>query len=266
MPQTDEKLLASKISPLIKTRSLGHTLHILDEIPSTNDWAMQLASEGASHGEVLISDSQTSGRGRLGRQWFSPPGVNIYLSVILRPKVPLERCSQLTLVVGAATSEALSEMTGQAILLKWPNDLLCSEMKLGGILCEAIIQDQSLTGVVAGIGINVSMKRVDFPQDLRTQATSLCEITEQTIDRNRVIAQLLNSMERWYQRWLDGGWGEIIQYCNERNALQGKRVLLTSGRESHKGIVQKINEEGHLELQLDSGETKTFLEGDTTII
>ncbi len=266
MPPQNNPVVADQIIQNLQTQAIGQSLHVFEALPSTNEWMRQHLSEGGNQGTVVVAESQTTGKGRLGRQWFSPAHQNIYLSILLQPEKPPASSPQLTLVAGAAVAETIREQTGQSLQIKWPNDLVVQNKKVGGILCEAIVEQGNLSGVIVGIGINVNIPAEDFPQELQGEATSLFTWTGKTLDRNQLIASLCNQFEIWYQKWLDNGWDNIVAWCNQHHALQDQRVRLTSGPENIEGVVQKIDREGHLALRLDSGTIQTFLEGDTTLL
>ncbi|HWS15327.1 MAG TPA: biotin--[acetyl-CoA-carboxylase] ligase, partial [Candidatus Methylomirabilis sp.] len=138
---------------------------------STNRVAMEMAEHGAKHGTVVVADAQTAGRGRMGRRWESPPGKNLYVSMLLRPPVPTVEAPQLSLVTGVALADAVEAM-GVSASLKWPNDLYLGERKAAGILAEMASDPDGVRHVVIGVGLNVNMEEADFPPVLRGRATS----------------------------------------------------------------------------------------------
>jgi len=159
---------------------------------------MDLAEQGAVHGTVVIARSQTPGQGRLRRRWVSPPGENIYLSIIMRPAVRPGDTTFLTIIAAVACCKALRDETGLDIAIKWPNDLTVSDRKLGGILTEAKVRIRVVVYAVIGIGVNVSATRDDFPPELREIATSVAIEKRQDFQRAPIIAAILREMECWY--------------------------------------------------------------------
>src|SRR4030067_1687584 len=149
-------LTPSEIKPLLKTKWIGKTIHHFDTLDSTNSKAYQLALDGAEEGEVGISESQEKGRGRLGRQWFSPPFLNLYLSVILRPKIPPHQASLITLMAAVATADAIQKFSGLPPLIKWPNDILLRDRKVAGLLNEIRSETDRIHFVILGIGVNLN--------------------------------------------------------------------------------------------------------------
>src|SRR5512147_472545 len=167
-----DRLTPLELRPLLNTHDIGQVLHHFEVISSTNDHARELAEEGAGHGEVVIAESQTGGRGRRGRPWVSPPGRNAYFSVILRPDLPPSRAPELTLLASVALCDALRQANVPAAI-KWPNDLLVGDRKIAGILTELASEPERVHWAVVGIGVNVNAAAEDFPAELRDVATSV---------------------------------------------------------------------------------------------
>ena len=153
------------------------SFHLYESTDSTNIRAVHLAESGAPHGTVVCADSQTGGRGRLGRTWESPPGVNLYLSLLIRPTIDSREAPRLTLVTAIALAEAVEDVAGISAALKWPNDLYIGGRKAAGILAEMSSDLDRLRHVVLGVGLNVNAAPEDFPADLQPKATSLRQET-----------------------------------------------------------------------------------------
>src|SRR5512145_2072069 len=167
-----DRLTPLELRPLLNTHDLGQVVHWYEELGSTNDRAKELADEGAEHGEVVVAEAQTAGRGRRGRSWASPARRNLYFSVVLRPELPPTRAAEITLVASVAICDALRQ-AGVEAGIKWPNDLLASGRKIAGILTELAAEPEQVQWVVLGVGVNVNARREDFPEELRGEATSL---------------------------------------------------------------------------------------------
>ena len=191
-------LEAAGIEQRLTTRSLGRPLHLFAELASTNTTAFTLADSGASHGTAVLADTQTAGKGRLGRQWTSPPHLNLSCSLILTDPKLLRHVSWIPLVTGLALGEAIHRACGVGISLKWPNDLLHIEKKIGGILCESTSQGSRISTCIVGFGLNVNCRETDFPEELRSLATSCHQATRRFHDRNDLIAGIFNQLENWY--------------------------------------------------------------------
>ena len=192
------RLEAEAIRHRLKTRNLGRSLHLFEELASTNTTAFTLAGSGAIHGPAVLAEAQTAGKGRLGRHWISPPRLNIYCSLILNEPNISRHVSWIPLVTGLALAEATRRSCNIEISLKWPNDLLCADKKIGGILCESSSHGSRLSTCIAGFGVNVNCRETDFPEDLRALATSCYRVTRQSHDRNDLIAAMFNQLESWY--------------------------------------------------------------------
>jgi len=189
-------LTVQAIRSLLHTASLGRDLRLLAVAGSTNQEAMLLAQQGAPDGTVVVADQQTAGKGRLGRSWHSPPGANIYCSVVLRTLPRIEKLPLIPLQTAVAVALALQDVAGLPARLKWPNDVLLNGRKAGGVLCESAGIGQPGAVVIIGIGINVNGGAGGFPEDLRAMATSLAMELGHSVDRAAVLAAVLDHLEK----------------------------------------------------------------------
>jgi BirA family biotin operon repressor/biotin-[acetyl-CoA-carboxylase] ligase len=187
---------------------IGAVVHRLASCPSTNEVAKILAQEGAEEGTVVVAEAQTEGKGTKGRGWHSPRKLGLYASVILRPR--RRDLSLLPVVAGIACVEAVREATGVELRLKWPNDVVWNGKKLGGILSESGFLGRTPSYAVLGIGLNVNQKRIDFPAELRSSATSLRLAAEKAVDRMKLESFVWSSLERWYGCFRRGKKREIV--------------------------------------------------------
>lgn len=220
---------------------------------STNSRAVHLAEEGAHHGTVVCADSQTGGRGRFGRRWESPPGLNLYVTLLLRPPVEPQQAPRLTLVTAVALAAAVEETAGVPAGLKWPNDLYLKGRKAAGILAEMSADADRLRHVVIGIGLNVNAVRSDFPGELRKTATSLRLAAGRSIPRVEVLARLLVRFSERYREFLSGGLEALLPEWNRRCLLAGRRVLLRFRDTDLRGTVLRVDEEGALLFRPEGG-------------
>jgi BirA family transcriptional regulator, biotin operon repressor / biotin---[acetyl-CoA-carboxylase] ligase len=244
---------------------IGRNVFFYNTVGSTNTVALELA-EGAEEGTVVISDSQEKGRGRLGRSWVSPPGVNIYLSILLRPRIEPDQATLITLLSGIACTHALRKATGITITVKWPNDLIASDRKLGGILTEMKIIGKKIVRTVIGAGINVNMDADDFPDYIRSTATSVKNETGESVMREPIISEILNEMDQWYKILQAGQTKEIISEWQRLASTLGRQVLVTTGQETYAGSAEAIDDNGMLLIRLPSGELKRTSSGDLTFL
>src|SRR3954468_1224094 len=171
------------IQKSLEAARLGKKIHYFPEIDSTNRFAFSLASKGGEEGEVVIAESQSDGKGRLGRSWFSPPGVNLYLSIILRPKLAPADAAQLTLMSAVAVAETVKCFLGAPPAIKWPNDILVAGKKIAGILTESSIDRARLHFAVIGVGVNVNVTAELLPEEIRGRTTSLRILKNKPVDR-----------------------------------------------------------------------------------
>jgi BirA family biotin operon repressor/biotin-[acetyl-CoA-carboxylase] ligase len=260
--RSPDLLTPSEIKPILKTKWIGKTIHHFHTLDSTNSKAYQLALDGAEEGEVVVAESQEKGRGRLGRQWFSPPFLNLYLSVILRPKIPPHQASLITLMAAIATADAIQKFSGFLPLIKWPNDILLRNRKVAGLLNEINSEMDRIHFVILGIGINLNMDEKVFSKEIRTVATSLKIEMRQTISRKAFLQSLLQELEKWYTIFMKQGSAVILKAWRDRAHLKGRRVKVTSFGETLAGIAIDVDSDGALILETADGKRKRVVAGD----
>lgn len=251
---TSPPLSADAIRSTLNTVQIGQRLYVYDNVPSTNSEAMALAQAGAEHGTVVVADCQTAGRGRLTRQWYSPPGMNLYCSILIRRKGSrpdvVEWLSWLPLATALAAAEAVQTVSSISLSLKWPNDLVYGDQKVGGVLCENFQPASHGPMVVIGIGLNVNLLRESLPEDLRETATSLFEILKSPLDRNRLLAQLLNELEPVLNELTVHGANQLQHAYLRRCSTIGKLVRVIMGVEQEiVGTAESISRDGALQLR-----------------
>jgi len=259
-----DRLLAEELRARLDTALIGREIQCLDEIDSTNLRLMELAEQGAGEGLVLFADRQTAGKGRLGRRWESPGGVNLYLSVLLRPQIQPWHAPQLTFLSAVAVARAIEQVTGLQPRVKWPNDLLLAQCKVAGLLNEMSAETDAVHCVVLGIGINVNMRREQFPADLRYPATSLLLETGQNVSRLELAAALLQELDRLYSRFRHEGIAPLLDAWRTLCDLVGRRVRVSGAGPELQGLVTGIDDEGALLLELPDGGQERILAGDVS--
>jgi BirA family transcriptional regulator, biotin operon repressor / biotin---[acetyl-CoA-carboxylase] ligase len=190
-------------------------------------------------GTIAVADFQTAGRGRLGRTWETPPGTALLLSVLLRPPADLP-LPQLGLVAGVAVADALERLTGLAVQIKWPNDVMLRRQKVAGILAEA--RDDA---VVVGIGLNLNQT----PEQLPERAGSLRTTTGREWERDEVLRAVLEALEERYEAWLSGGLDAVYDGLGPRDFLRGRRVSVNGTS----GTAEMIDRDGRLRIAVDHG-------------
>lgn len=258
--EVPDRVTPLELTPLLNTHDLGRTIHYRDTLPSTNDFAFKLAQEGAFHGEVVIAEEQTQGRGRRGRSWVSPPNANLYFSVVLRPDVPPQRAPELTLVTAVAVAETLRE-AGADAEIKWPNDLQVSGKKVAGILTELSAEPDAVHFVIVGVGVNLNVRDAELPEDVRRLATSVAEVRKQKVPRALFAAALLTRLEQWLDRHAEEGFGPVREIWKQLSATLGRDVLVRTERREFTGRAVDIDESGALLVRTAEG-TERVLAGD----
>jgi BirA family biotin operon repressor/biotin-[acetyl-CoA-carboxylase] ligase len=251
-----------EVSPWLTTRFIGRDLHYHELLESTNFSARVLAGTGTREGSVVVADAQSGGRGRMMRSWVSPGGVNLYFSLILRPRVPGIRVPQLTLLAAAAVHQALCSCVPEiASRIKWPNDIMVGEKKLCGVLCEMQSEPDMTHFVIIGIGINVNIG--EFPDELRNIATSLFLESGRMVSRPELLASVLNHFESLYEAWLlHDDLGFVLPYLHEYSLVYRRQVIIRQTTGDVCGTVSGIARGGELMLDLDDARTVLISSGD----
>ena len=252
------------IRPGLKTRVIGKEIHLLPSVASTNTLAMEMAANGSPEGTVVIAETQTGGKGRLGRKWISPKG-NLYLSVILRPAVPLQKAPLITLMGAVAIVSAIRTTCGLEAGIKWPNDILVSGKKVSGLLTELSAEQDRIRHIVLGIGVDVNMELEALPPEVREQTTTLAEASGKTMDRTLLLRQILRDLDRWYGVFLSNG-PEVLREWRSLNLTTGSRVAVSGAGETLEGLARGVDDEGRLVVGLDDGTMRTVAAGDVTIL
>lgn len=247
------------------TGDIGREIFFYEKVGSTNTIAFDLA-EKAKEGTVVIADSQEKGRGRLGRTWISPPGVNIYMSIILRPEIEPKDMTLITIMASVACATALRRATGLDISIKWPNDLMASDKKLGGILTELKTDQKRILFTIIGIGININIELDQFPDDVRKIASSIKNETGKPYSRENIVTEILNEMNKWYIILNTMEKETLLSAWQSLTSTLGRDVMVIVGQETYTGLAEAIDDEGMLILRLPSGELKRVSSGDLTVL
>lgn len=238
----------------LSAKRLGGELRFLKETLSTNRDVDAAAQAGAPEGLLIMADTQTSGRGRMTRCWFSPPGVNLYFSLLLRPDVELAAVPSLPLVVGLAVAEAIVACA-PALLpkIKWPNDILVNNKKICGILCELQTKQDRPDYAVIGVGVNVNLTAEQIPEELTHRATSILIENGEELPREQLLTAILNRLEPLYDSWRAFGFKPLLQNINALDALRGKPIRMELTGVPVEGIADGIQADGSLLLQTKEG-------------
>ena len=256
-----DQLGDAQIAPLLASGELGRKIHYFEEVESTNDEAHRLAEAGALHGEVVVADFQTRGRGRRGRSWVAPRGKALTFSVVLRPAIAPARAPEITIAAAVAATEAAREMGAGSARIKWPNDVECKGRKIAGLLTELRAEPDRVRHAVLGVGVNVSLQMHDFPEELRPVATSLLLESGERQARPLVCARLLEHVEEWLSLHETEGFGPVADRWRELSSTLGRKVRIT-GADPIEGDAVDLAEDGALLVRTARGALVRVLAGD----
>jgi BirA family biotin operon repressor/biotin-[acetyl-CoA-carboxylase] ligase len=273
-PAKGYKLLKSpdlsieEIRDSISGRSMiiGREIIFFDTINSTNTYAMELADMGYPDGTVIIADAQKGGKGRLGRKWLSPQGKNLYMSIILRPTIQPKDAAILTLMSAVACASAIKQLSSVPVSIKWPNDIMVSDRKLGGILTEIKADMDRIFHAVIGIGININFEAEDMPDEIKAIATSIKNESGSAQSRTLIAIEIIKELDRWYSMLPNIGKKPIIEEWLKLSSTIGRIVKVNVGNNVFTGIAGSIDEEGMLMLKLPDNTVKKISAGDVTIL
>ncbi|GJL55185.1 MAG: biotin--[acetyl-CoA-carboxylase] ligase [Nitrospirales bacterium] len=252
---------------MLSTNELGRPTLIFDEVSSTNTLGFEAAQRHTPHGTVILAESQTAGKGRLGRTWHSPSGKNLYVSIVLTHATYKTHISWIPLVTGMALAESLELVSELSLSLKWPNDIVIHDRKLAGILCEARQKGNTEGAIVVGIGMNINSDNDDFPKELRDTATSLKLERLQEFDRLPLLAAFLANLESHYTRLhsepIEAIRSQYIARCStlqcaiEVHFSSGKRLegeAVDVGMDGELQVMSFDNQNRHTILPIRSGD------------
>ena len=267
--EADDRLTAERLLPGLRTRWLGRTLHWLEETDSTNRVAQELARAGAPEGTAVVAEGQTAGRGRLGRNFFSPPFHNLYTSIVLRPKASAALTPATVLAAAVAVADAVADTVGgrDLVEIKWPNDVLLAGLKVSGILLELGAEGTRVAYLVLGIGVNLNVPRESFPDEFRARAGSLRSFLGARVDRIAFTRRLYEGLERTLDRCAADGLPGVLPEFEAWFRMRGRRVRVAGvgGNDVLEGIALGVDRSGALRLGLASGETRVVA-GDVTLL
>ena len=261
--ETPDYIQAEVVGSWLHSNWLGHVLYYQESVDSTNTWAKKLAEEGAPHGTVVLADEQTAGKGRRGRTWENPKGVNIAFTFLLRPRFLPEVAPMLTLVMGLSVAQVCREM-GMDSWIKWPNDVVVSRKKVCGILTEMSTEIDYINYVVIGVGINVNQKV--FDEELKEKATSLMIETGAPVKRSALIAAVMKHFEINYALFMENGdLSGLQESYNEMLVNRGKEVRILEPGNEYNAHAYGINETGELIVRTQKGEEKHVFAGEVSV-
>ncbi len=265
-PAPGGELTAAAILRGLDTRRLGRRVDVYPELASTNRTARALAEAGEPEGAVVIAEAQTRGQGRMGRHWVSPPGLNLYISFILRPRLAPAESAKITLLTAVALAETLEEHLPRAPRIKWPNDILLGGLKAAGVLSELACENERTLFVIVGIGVNLNYPRALMPPEIRERATSVMEEAGAAVDRPRVARSLVRHLENRYIEFEAHGFAPIARRWNECARMEGCRVRAHTADGERAGRVRELDGSGFLVLDCGGGRTERVVSGDVVLL
>ena len=261
--QDSNVLSCQAIKPYLNKEMYADNLHIYNCIESTNKTAKEMAVSGCPNGTVVVADSQTAGRGRFGRKFYSPSGSGLYISIVLRAdKVPLSDVVMITSAAAVIVSKVIEECTGVKCGIKWVNDLYINDKKVCGILTEGVTDFESghIEWVVVGIGVNIDTR--DFPDEINQIATSIIDGKADGTLRNRIAAGIINEFVA------DNAFTNeqsIMAEYRERQILIGQMVRVVNGNTTYDAYVLDVDDAGRLIVKKDTGEVEKLFCGEVSV-
>ena len=259
LEESNDLISEQAIRPYLKTKALGKKLDVYREIDSTNSFTKEAAHYGAVHGTTVIAEIQTGGKGRLGRKFYSPLGMGVYMSVIIRPKLSIDSSLLVTSCAAVAVAQAIERVAPELeCQIKWVNDIYINGRKVCGILTEASIdvEQGGLEYAVIGIGINV--QNSSFPEELANTATSIKMEIHHNVSRNMLAAEVLNCLEEQLEHIDDG---EFMKEYVRRSNVIGKKITITQGDDLFTADCFGIDSKGRLLVRCENGEEKAVGSG-----
>src|SRR5215469_10594522 len=253
------------LSLLGKTRVIGRDIRVFQETTSTNDVIEKLARDGVREGVVVFAESQTKGRGRLGRKWLSPAKKGLWFSVLLRPSLRPDELTQITVASAAALRRAIHVQTELNPQIKWPNDILVNGRKTAGILTELKAEVDRVNYVILGIGVDVNLSAADFPADLKKTATSLRTELGKPLSRADLAVAILRELDEDYTRVCSGQFSALADEWEKHCATLGHNVAIRVGDRVLRGRAESLGEEGALLLRTEHGHLERIVGGDVTL-
>ena len=253
------------LARLGKTKVVGRDIRVFEQTTSTNDVIEKLARDGVKEGAVVFAESQTKGRGRLGRAWVSPPRKGLWFSVLLRPNLRPQETTQLTVAAATALWRAIHNETGLCPEIKWPNDLLLRGRKVTGILTELTAELDRVKHVILGIGVDVNLSAGDFPSELRKLATSLKIESGKPVSRSALAVEILRELDHDCARVCSGDFASVADEWEEHCTTLGRNVAIQIGDRRIRGRAESLSEDGALLLRTEHGHLERISGGDVTL-
>ena len=253
------------LARLYKTKIIGRDVRVFEQTTSTNDVIEKLARDGVKEGVVVFAESQTKGRGRLGRKWISPAYKGLWFSILLRPDLRPPETTQLTVASATALCRAIQSETGLNPEIKWPNDILVGGKKVAGVLTELSAELDRVKHIILGIGVDVNLGAAELPADLRKQATSLKIEAGRAVSRADLATAILSELDNDYGRVCAGQFAAVADEWEARCQTIGRNVTIQIGGRRVHGRAESLSESGELLLRTEHGHLERISGGDVTL-
>jgi BirA family transcriptional regulator, biotin operon repressor / biotin---[acetyl-CoA-carboxylase] ligase len=253
------------LSRLEQNRIIGRDIRVFQETTSTSDVVEKLARDGVKEGAVVFAESQTKGRGRMGRRWVSPAGKGLWFSVLLRPQLRPQEATRMTVATAVAVGRAIQLQTGLLTAIKWPNDLLIGGKKVAGILTELAADPDQIKHLIIGIGLDANLTLSDLSADLRPIATSLRIVLDHPVDRPALAARILKELDVEYRRVCRGQFAAVADEWESRCSTLGSRVTVNIGPRLVEGLAESLDDDGALLVRTQHGRIERIIGGDVTL-
>ncbi|MFQ5899010.1 MAG: biotin--[acetyl-CoA-carboxylase] ligase [Candidatus Methylomirabilia bacterium] len=252
----------------LSTNKVGCHLYLFEEVPSTSEVLRTPAKAGALEGTVVLAESQTAGRGRLGKVWYSPPEMNLYASVLFRPSITPQEVPGFSFLAGVALADAVKE-EGVEPAIKWPNDILVGRRKVAGTLVECATVSDRVEYVILGVGVNLNVGRealLHVLGEAGKAATSLSAVTGREINRNAFAARFLTLLDEWYEIYLARGARVLLDAWRDRDIVTGRRVVVLGERERYEGKALGVGANGYLMVEDPRGSVRQVVTGEVRLL
>ena len=260
----DEVFGQNELESRMDTEWAGHPISFYETINSTNLRAKLDADNGAPEGALVVADMQTAGRGRRGREWSSPAGLNVYFTLILKPRYVPDKASMVTLVMALAVAEGIRETCGVEAGIKWPNDIVVNGKKVCGILTEMSVEKDFIHHVVIGVGINVGLQ--EFAPELADTATSLQAECGRKVPKAALVANIMKAFEKYYESFREKtDLSDLVDSYNKMLVNRGKTVRVLDPKGEYSGVAEGINELGELLVELPDGHVENVYAGEVSV-
>tara|TARA_Y100001934_G_scaffold189847_1_gene223798 strand:- start:5525 stop:6499 length:975 start_codon:yes stop_codon:yes gene_type:complete len=254
--------LLARLKPV---KTIGREIRVFNKTASTNDIVEKIARDGAPEGVVVFAETQTRGRGRMGRRWVSPAKKGLWFSILLRPNLRTESATQITVSTATALARAISSVIDRKVEIKWPNDLLIDGKKIAGILTEMSAELDGIKYLVVGIGVDVNLSASELPPELLGIATSLRMVAGKKIDRPALAARMLEELDHDYSRIVAGQFRELAEEWENQCVTLGKNVSISIGDQRISGRAESLDVDGSLMVRTSHGRLERIIGGDVVV-